>query len=104
MIVHRGRWTRDDRAAAPYRSVEFEVPPGTEAVTVTLAYDTAAGVLDLGCAGPAGYRGWSGGARSAYGIGRTAATPGYLPGSRRRERGRCCSAYTASARTASPGR
>lgn len=80
MIVHKGRWTRDDRAAAPYRALDFDVPPGTEAVTVTLAYDTAAGVVDLGCAGPAGFRGWSGGARSAYGIGRAAATPGYTAG------------------------
>jgi hypothetical protein len=57
-----------------------DVPPGTETLTVTLSYDRSAGVLDLGCAGPAGFRGWSGGARSTYGIGRAAATPGYLPG------------------------
>lgn len=78
--VHRGLWTRDDRAAEPYRALPVDVPPGTEALTVTLSYDRSAGVLDLGCAGPAGFRGWSGGARSTYGIGRAAATPGYLPG------------------------
>ncbi len=78
--VHSGLWTPDDRAAEPHRALPVEVPPGTEALTVTLSYDPAAGVLDLGCAGPAGFRGWSGGARSAYGIGRATATPGYRPG------------------------
>jgi hypothetical protein len=37
-------------------------------------------VLDLGCLGPNGFRGWSGGARESFVITREAATPGYLPG------------------------
>jgi Predicted metal-dependent phosphoesterases (PHP family) len=47
---------------------------------VSLEYDRSAGVLDLGCLGPAGFRGWSGGAREWFVIGPSAATPGYLPG------------------------
>ena len=37
-------------------------------------------VLDLGCIGPAGFRGWSGGARRSFVITPDAATPGYLAG------------------------
>src|SRR5262249_57541851 len=37
-------------------------------------------VLDLGCLGPAGFRGWSGSARREFVIPPQAATPGYLPG------------------------
>jgi hypothetical protein len=37
-------------------------------------------VLDLGCLGPGGFRGWSGGARRSFVITQGAATPGYLPG------------------------
>jgi hypothetical protein len=37
-------------------------------------------VLDLGCLGPSGFRGWSGGARESFVITANAATPGYLPG------------------------
>ena len=36
--------------------------------------------MDLGCLGPAGFRGWSGGARRSFVITPEAATPGYLPG------------------------
>lgn len=75
-----GTWTLDDRLAGPVAEVPVEVRPGTAALTVRLAYDRSAGVLDLGCAGPAGFRGWSGGARSEYTIAPGWATPGYLPG------------------------
>jgi hypothetical protein len=47
---------------------------------VELEYDRSAAVLDLGCAGPAGFRGWSGGARRSFVITADAATPGYLSG------------------------
>jgi hypothetical protein len=76
----RGRWTPADRAAATYRYVPFDVPPGAEAVAVTLDYDRAAATLDLGVFDPAGFRGWSGGARAGFVITPLAATPGYLPG------------------------
>ncbi|MCP2322308.1 hypothetical protein HDA40_000815 [Hamadaea flava] len=80
MTVHQGRWTMEDRAEQIMRSVPVEVPPGTAALSVELAYDRARGVLDLGCEGPAGFRGWSGGARDRYTITPGWATPGYLPG------------------------
>lgn len=80
MSVHRGRWTRDDRAESMYRYVPVDVPAGAEAIEVSLEYDRSAGVLDLGCFGAGGYRGWSGGARDRFVIGADAGTPGYLPG------------------------
>ncbi|SOD61684.1 hypothetical protein SAMN06297387_103308 [Streptomyces zhaozhouensis] len=78
--VHRGRWTLADRLEQSLRELPFEVPPGTAGLTVELSYERGAGVLDLGCLGPAGYRGWSGGARDHYTVAADWATPGYLPG------------------------
>ncbi|GGO70535.1 CehA/McbA family metallohydrolase [Nonomuraea cavernae] len=80
MNVIRGTWSLDDRLERILREVPFEVPAGAEAVTVRLRYDRSAGVLDLGCGDPEGFRGWSGGARDAYTITADWATPGYLPG------------------------
>ncbi|MBB6351825.1 CehA/McbA family metallohydrolase [Nonomuraea muscovyensis] len=80
MTVIRGHWSLDDRLERMLREVAFEVPPGAAAVTVRLGYDRAQGVLDLGCASPQGFRGWSGGARDTYTITEDWATPGYLPG------------------------
>ncbi|NUT20812.1 MAG: CehA/McbA family metallohydrolase [Hamadaea sp.] len=80
MTVQRGRWTMEDRAEQIMRSVPVEVPPGAAELTVELAYDRSRGVLDLGCEGPNGFRGWSGGARERYTITPGWATPGYLPG------------------------
>ncbi|MEV0617843.1 CehA/McbA family metallohydrolase [Nonomuraea sp. NPDC050404] len=76
----RGRWSLDDRLEQILREVPFEVPAGSAAVTVRLSYDRSQGVIDLGCASPEGFRGWSGGARDEYTIARDWATPGYLPG------------------------
>ncbi|HXP54403.1 MAG TPA: CehA/McbA family metallohydrolase [Streptosporangiaceae bacterium] len=75
-----GRWTIEDQIASPWQYVDVEVPAGTRALRVDLSYDRQAGVLDLGCFGPAGFRGWSGGAREQFVIGADGATPGYLPG------------------------
>ena len=81
VIVHSGRWTRDDRAAGLWPRLPFEVPAGCAGVTVSLSFDPGGGaVLDLGCEGAAGWRGWSGGARRTFTITPDAATPGYLPG------------------------
>jgi hypothetical protein len=85
---HRGRWTSDDRLEAVYRYLPVEVPAGTYGIRVELDYDRAprgadersAPVVDLGCAGPDGFRGWSGGARDSFVVTADAATPGYLPG------------------------
>lgn len=70
----------DEQIADRYMRVPFTVEPGTGSIEVRLAYDTTRGVLDLGCESPAGWRGWSGSARSRYVITAGAATPGYLPG------------------------
>ena len=77
---HRGRWTQDDRCRSPWQYLPVEVPPGSAALRVELDYDQSGAILDLGCFGPAGFRGWSGGARSSFVITPGEATPGYLPG------------------------
>jgi len=80
VIRHRGQWTVQDRCASPYHYLPVPVPPGTAGLRVTLDYDRSAAILDLGCFGPAGFRGWSGGARPEFVITAGQATPGYLPG------------------------
>ncbi|NJQ04623.1 CehA/McbA family metallohydrolase [Streptomyces lonarensis] len=80
VAVHRGRWSLTDRLDAILRELPFEVAPGAAGVTVELEYDRRCGVLDLGCEGAGGYRGWSGGARDRFTIAERWATPGYLPG------------------------
>jgi hypothetical protein len=77
---HTGRWTLEDRFASPWHYLPVEVPPGSWGIRVELEHDRAAATLDLGCLGPAGFRGWSGGARSSFVISARDATPGYLPG------------------------
>ena len=77
---HAGQWTLEDQIASPWHYLPVDVPPGTHAVRVTLDYERSAGVLDLGCLGAAGFRGWSGGARDSFVIATGEATPGYLPG------------------------
>ncbi|MBA2415886.1 MAG: CehA/McbA family metallohydrolase [Geodermatophilaceae bacterium] len=78
MSVQSGVFTPADRAEASYRYLPVDVPPGCAGVTIELEYER--GVLDLGCFGPAGFRGWSGGARRQFSITADWATPGYLPG------------------------
>jgi hypothetical protein len=81
LIRHTGRFTLDDRIAAPWHYLPVEVPAGTAALRVTLSYPAESGaVLDLGCFDPAGFRGWSGGARDSFVVSEAGATPGYLPG------------------------
>ncbi len=80
LTEHAGTWTLEDRFASAYQYLPVEVPPGTAALRVGLEYDRAGAVIDLGCLGPAGFRGWSGGAREWFVIAADAATPGYLPG------------------------
>ncbi|MBB5791726.1 CehA/McbA family metallohydrolase [Jiangella mangrovi] len=78
------RLTPADRASSSYLSVPFEVPEGTSSVHVVLSVDGGSdgggAVIDLGCAGAAGWRGWSGGARQRFTVTADAATPGYVPG------------------------
>ena len=82
MVVtrHAGRWTLQDRIASAWHYLPFEVPPGSCALRAELEYDRSGTVLDLGCLGSAGFRGWSGGARRSFVITSTLATPGYLAG------------------------
>src|SRR5215469_6333718 len=80
LTVHTGTWMPEDRFASPWHYLPVEVAPGTAALRVELEYDRAGAVLDLGCVGPSGFRGWSGSARESFLIGAESATPGYLPG------------------------
>jgi hypothetical protein len=81
LIKHAGTWTLEDLMASPWHYLPVEVGPGTAALRVTLSYSRAGGaVLDLGCLGPEGFRGWSGGARSSFLVSSAGATAGYLPG------------------------
>jgi PHP domain len=81
LIRYTGTWTIEDMMASPLRYLPVEVAPGTAALRVTLSYPRDSGaVLDLGCFGPSGFRGWSGGARSSFVISAAGATPGYLAG------------------------
>src|SRR5215467_12040566 len=77
---HAGTWTIEDRCESILHYLPLEVPAGSTALRVSLDFDADGTVLDLGCFGPAGFRGWSGGARRSFVIGAQAATPGYLPG------------------------
>jgi len=78
---HTGRWTPEIRFGSPWQYLPVEVGPGTQGLRVELEYERGRGaVLDLGCLGPAGFRGWSGGARRSFVITPETATPGYLPG------------------------
>jgi hypothetical protein len=78
---HTGRWTLEDRFVSPWHYLPVEIGPRTAALRVELDYERTEGtVLDLGCLGPDGFRGWSGSARDSFVITAEAATPGYLPG------------------------
>ncbi|MCK2240292.1 MULTISPECIES: CehA/McbA family metallohydrolase [unclassified Crossiella] len=79
MIIHSGLITREQRSANRWLELPFEVPAGCAGITVELTYADPA-ILDIGCAGPAGWRGWSGSARRRFAITAETATPGYLPG------------------------
>jgi hypothetical protein len=75
--------------------VPVQVPRGVREIEVSYDYDStstpvgmSANVIDIGMFDPsghdlgdaAGFRGWSGGARRSFRISRSAATPGYIPG------------------------
>jgi hypothetical protein len=77
---HAGRWTLDDRFASAWHYLPVEVPRAACGLRAELEFEQAGAILDLGCTGPAGFRGWSGGARRSFVITPGGATPGYLPG------------------------
>ncbi|MEV5507843.1 CehA/McbA family metallohydrolase [Streptomyces orinoci] len=80
--------------APDYVYLPVEVPPGIQEIAVSYTYDrpqvptgTQGNACDIGIfdergteLGGAGFRGWSGGARSEFAISAERATPGYLPG------------------------
>ncbi|HEY0503714.1 MAG TPA: CehA/McbA family metallohydrolase [Lysobacter sp.] len=80
--------TFDGRDHQRYRTVPFDVPAGTERITVQFEYDgrDRKTTVDLGLLGPGafaspqGFRGWSGGNKSLFTVSSTDATPSYLPG------------------------
>src|SRR5712671_215080 len=81
LITHTGTFSIDDQIAAQWHYLPVEVPAGTAALRVALSHPRDSGmVLDLGCFGPAGFRGWSGGARDSFVVAELGATPGYLAG------------------------
>ena len=66
-----------------FLELPFVVPPRTEHIAVQCTahgYAFAGEVIDLGVRDAMRSRGWSGGARSEFTIGREHATPGYLAG------------------------
>ncbi|WMT88433.1 CehA/McbA family metallohydrolase [Pelagibacterium sp. 26DY04] len=83
------RITRSDQEASAYFYVPLDLGEAVEAITVDLQYPKGPGcIIDLGAFDPrvteypttAGFRGWSGGARSQFSIAADAATPGYVAG------------------------
>ncbi len=79
VTLSRTLWP-DDRITTPYLELPFEVRPGERSIEVVISYDTTQAVIDLGCVGAAGWRGWSGGAKSRFVIAASDASGGYLPG------------------------
>jgi hypothetical protein len=78
-IILEGELTGADHET--YLELPFEVPPGTERLTVTLAYDREnRTVIDLGLRDPNGFRGWSGGSRQSFTVSASDASPSYTPG------------------------
>lgn len=76
------RFTLEDQARGRYVRVPFRYRgAGSFEVRLTYERQDGAAVVDLGCEGPDGWRGWSGGARESYVVTETDATPGYVGGS-----------------------
>jgi hypothetical protein len=81
VTTYRQHWTLDDRAESVWHSLPVDIPPGCAGLSVSLTVPAVEGaVIDLGCEGAAGWRGWSGGARQSFAITPSAATPGYVAG------------------------
>jgi len=81
VTTYRRTWTLDDRAESVWHSLPVDIPADCPGLLVTLTVPPVEGaVIDIGCEGAGGWRGWSGGARQTFAITPTAATPGYLAG------------------------
>lgn len=80
LLDRHGVWTPEDRAEQQCQALEFEVPGDVVALRIEMEFDHGeSAVLDLGCEGPGGYVGWSGGARAYALVSERWSTPGYLP-------------------------
>jgi hypothetical protein len=95
-ITLRGHFTQADKARSDYAYLPFHLPQAARRLHVRYRYSAAmssdqvhgGNVIDIGLFDPrgyefpggAGFRGWSGSARSEFTIGLDEATPGYLPG------------------------
>jgi hypothetical protein len=78
--VHELELTHTQQCADRYVRVPVDVPPGLDSLEVQLEVMSDGARIDLGCEGPRGWRGWSGGAHRHFTIGTADASPGYLPG------------------------
>jgi hypothetical protein len=92
----RHHFTRADKARSDYAYVPFSLPQAARRLHVSYRYSASmssdqvegGNVIDIGLFDPrgsdfpggAGFRGWSGSARSEFTLGLEEATPGYLPG------------------------
>lgn len=95
-LVIELRGTAQAGQTQTYTHLPFELPPGVARIDVTYHYSDAVGsdprltdgnTVDIGIFDPrghafmgAGFRGWSGSARSGFFLSASEATPGYLPG------------------------
>lgn len=95
-ITLTGHLTQADKAASDYAYILFDLPQPARRLTVRYSYSAAmssnrsegGNVIDIGLFDPAGadfpggagFRGWSGSARSEFTITPDNATPGYTPG------------------------
>ena len=73
-------FTQKDRDDSIYQYVPFDVPPGTQGVTIGMRHNGFISVIDLGLFDPIGFRGFSGSERDHVAVSEFEATPGYLPG------------------------
>ena len=92
----RNHFTPEDKAGSDYAYVPFTLPEAATHLRVRYRYSAAmssdevsgGNVIDIGLFDPsgtdfpggAGFRGWSGSARSEFFLTPSGATPGYLPG------------------------
>ncbi|MFH5181723.1 CehA/McbA family metallohydrolase [Paenibacillus sp. TAB 01] len=79
--VYTRRITHEEQSS--YIEVPFDMPDQVEEVHVTYrveSFGEPKAVIDLGVRDTRRVRGWSGGARTEFRIGREKATPGYIPG------------------------
>lgn len=81
IVLERG--IRQEEEREYHLELPFELPDRTEELQVEIEIEPLGEgrlTVDLGLKDPRRVRGWSGGARTRFSVGREKATPGYLPG------------------------